>query len=92
MLDAWERDSDDDESDDGFVVDTLPPPPPASAPAIAAPPAPAEAAVPPEDGFVIDTAPPAALPPGWQRMLTADGREYFVDHNTQTTSWTRPAF
>ena len=36
--------------------------------------------------------PPAALPPGWQRMLTADGREYFVDHNTQTTSWTRPTF
>ena len=39
-----------------------------------------------------DQVPPAALPPGWQRMLTADGREYFVDHNTQTTSWTRPTF
>ena len=40
----------------------------------------------------IGRPPPEALPPGWQRMLTADGREYFVDHNTQTTSWTRPTF
>jgi len=35
---------------------------------------------------------PAALPPGWERQRTPDGREYFIDHSTQTTSWTRPTF
>lgn len=31
-----------------------------------------------------------ALPPGWESKRTADGRIYYVDHNTQKTSWTPP--
>lgn len=31
------------------------------------------------------------LPPGWQMAYTAQGQVYYVDHNTQTTSWTPPA-
>eukprot|EP00611_Tribonema_gayanum_P000369 TRINITY_DN10250_c0_g1_i2.p1 TRINITY_DN10250_c0_g1~~TRINITY_DN10250_c0_g1_i2.p1 ORF type:complete len:503 (-),score=102.44 TRINITY_DN10250_c0_g1_i2:57-1469(-) len=31
-----------------------------------------------------------ALPAGWARAYTGSGREYFIDHNTRTTSWTHP--
>lgn len=30
------------------------------------------------------------LPPGWERRVDQFGRTYYVDHNTRTTSWTRP--
>ena len=30
------------------------------------------------------------LPPGWEKKIAADGREYYVDHKTKTTHWTRP--
>ena len=30
------------------------------------------------------------LPPGWERKLAPDGREFFVNHNTRTTHWTAP--
>ncbi|ANZ76228.1 BA75_02831T0 [Komagataella pastoris] len=30
------------------------------------------------------------LPPGWEQRLTAEGRPYFVDHNTRTTTWVDP--
>ncbi|KAJ1979372.1 hypothetical protein H4R34_002850 [Dimargaris verticillata] len=30
------------------------------------------------------------LPSGWEQRFTAEGRPYFVDHNTRTTSWTDP--
>ncbi|EFW99112.1 ubiquitin-protein ligase [Grosmannia clavigera kw1407] len=30
------------------------------------------------------------LPPGWERREDNLGRQYYVDHNTRTTSWTRP--
>ena len=30
------------------------------------------------------------LPPGWEERIANDGRHYFVDHNTQSTTWTRP--
>lgn len=30
------------------------------------------------------------LPFGWKRCATPDGREYFEDHNTQTTHWSLP--
>lgn len=30
------------------------------------------------------------LPPGWERKLTPEGRPYYVDHNTRTTSWQPP--
>ncbi|CAK7262965.1 NEDD4 E3 ubiquitin-protein ligase [Sporothrix epigloea] len=30
------------------------------------------------------------LPPGWERREDNLGRQYYVDHNTRSTSWTRP--
>lgn len=30
------------------------------------------------------------LPPGWERAVDAQGRVYFVDHNTQRTTWEDP--
>ncbi|KAJ2693426.1 hypothetical protein H4R19_006014, partial [Coemansia spiralis] len=30
------------------------------------------------------------LPSGWEMRLTAQGRVYFVDHNTKTTTWDDP--
>jgi hypothetical protein len=35
---------------------------------------------------------PGALPPGWEERRTPDGKVFYVDHNTKSTSWTRPAF
>ncbi|CAE6352533.1 unnamed protein product [Rhizoctonia solani] len=32
------------------------------------------------------------LPPGWERRQTELGRTYYVDHNTHTTTWSRPPF
>ena len=41
--------------------------------------------------------PPAAyeavskgLPPGWEQKETKDGRHFYVNHNTRTTTWKRP--
>lgn len=33
-------------------------------------------------------APP--LPPGWERVINAQGRPFYVDHNTRTTHWNPP--
>lgn len=30
------------------------------------------------------------LPPHWERMVTPDGRYYYVNHLTKATSWDRP--
>lgn len=30
------------------------------------------------------------LPPGWEERTDAKGRVFYVDHNTRTTTWTRP--
>jgi hypothetical protein len=30
------------------------------------------------------------LPPGWTRRADPQGRHYYVDHNTRTTTWQRP--
>ncbi|KXS21640.1 HECT-type ubiquitin-protein ligase E3 Pub1 [Gonapodya prolifera JEL478] len=30
------------------------------------------------------------LPPGWERREDGQGRTYYVDHNTRTTTWHRP--
>ncbi|RKP19849.1 HECT-domain-containing protein [Rozella allomycis CSF55] len=30
------------------------------------------------------------LPSGWEQRFTNDGRPYFVDHNTRTTTWVDP--
>ena len=32
------------------------------------------------------------LPAGWERRETNLGRTYYVDHNTRTTTWTRPSY
>lgn len=32
----------------------------------------------------------APLPPGWEEKVAPNGRVYYVDHNTKSTSWTRP--
>ncbi|KAF9483811.1 HECT-domain-containing protein [Pholiota conissans] len=32
-----------------------------------------------------------ALPPGWERRIDPLGRTYYVDHNTRTTTWSRPS-
>jgi hypothetical protein len=32
----------------------------------------------------------AALPPGWDMRRMPDGRVFYVDHNTRTTSWDDP--
>eukprot|EP00045_Choanoeca_perplexa_P007140 m.63040 g.63040 ORF g.63040 m.63040 type:complete len:464 (-) comp13949_c0_seq1:68-1459(-) len=31
------------------------------------------------------------LPAGWERRVTQEGREYFIDHNTKATHWSLPA-
>ncbi|CAG8528464.1 8493_t:CDS:10 [Paraglomus occultum] len=31
------------------------------------------------------------LPPGWERRVDHLGRTYYVDHNSRTTTWTRPS-
>ncbi|KAK4468827.1 hypothetical protein MN116_007994 [Schistosoma mekongi] len=31
------------------------------------------------------------LPPGWESKYTAEGRIYYVDHLTKTTTWCKPA-
>ncbi|KAJ5576430.1 WW/Rsp5/WWP [Penicillium sp. DV-2018c] len=36
------------------------------------------------------TAGTGELPSGWERRVTPEGRPYFVDHNTRTTTWVDP--
>ena len=36
------------------------------------------------------TAGTGELPPGWEQRQTPEGRVYFVDHNTRTTTWVDP--
>ena len=31
------------------------------------------------------------LPPGWERRIDHLGRQYYVDHNTRSTTWNRPS-
>ncbi|CAK7263530.1 NEDD4 E3 ubiquitin-protein ligase [Sporothrix epigloea] len=70
--------------------------PPAGAPPSSAPPAPATGN--PAGGphsRTTSTLSPfedhlGRLPPGWERREDNLGRQYYVDHNTRSTSWTRP--
>ena len=36
------------------------------------------------------TAGTGELPPGWEQRHTPEGRSYFVDHNSRTTTWVDP--
>jgi hypothetical protein len=51
----------------------------------------------PEESMASTTSVPAAteapaeqLAPGWEKRVNATGREFFVDHNTQSTQWDPP--
>lgn len=38
----------------------------------------------------VTTAGSGPLPAGWEQRFTPEGRPYFVDHNTRTTTWVDP--
>ena len=67
---------------------------PTAAPATAEPPtrmtapAPAPAAAVRTDSRTDEH---GTLPPGWERRTDHLGRTYYVDHNTRSTTWTRPS-
>ncbi|KAJ6036135.1 hypothetical protein N7540_000414 [Penicillium herquei] len=69
------------------------PPPGVSAPSAAPP----SAAAPGSHANAVSmmatgatTAGTGELPPGWEQRNTPEGRSYFVDHNTRTTTWVDP--
>lgn len=33
-----------------------------------------------------------SLPPGWEKRVDKTGKVYYADHNTRTTSWTKPSW
>lgn len=39
---------------------------------------------------VVTQKPSDPLPPGWEMGTDSQGRAFFIDHNTQTTTWTDP--
>jgi E3 ubiquitin-protein ligase NEDD4 len=47
-------------------------------------------AVPVAAGNNATTAGSGPLPAGWEQRFTPEGRPYFVDHNTRTTTWVDP--
>ncbi|KAE8440784.1 hypothetical protein EG329_006584 [Mollisiaceae sp. DMI_Dod_QoI] len=53
---------------------------------------PSPAAVPSTETTTRVFSPPdlGELPPGWETRQTPEGRSYFVDHNTQQTTWVDP--
>nr|2N8T_A Chain A, E3 ubiquitin-protein ligase NEDD4 [Rattus norvegicus]2N8U_A Chain A, E3 ubiquitin-protein ligase NEDD4 [Rattus norvegicus] len=32
----------------------------------------------------------SGLPPGWEEKQDDRGRSYYVDHNSKTTTWSKP--
>lgn len=44
-------------------------------------------AIPPSQQTTVGSGP---LPAGWEQRFTPEGRPYFVDHNTRTTTWVDP--
>lgn len=34
--------------------------------------------------------PQSFLPPGWEMRIAPNGRPFFIDHNSRTTTWVRP--
>lgn len=44
----------------------------------------------PVSGSNVTTAGSGPLPAGWEQRFTPEGRPYFVDHNTRTTTWVDP--
>ena len=54
------------------------------------PAAPAPAPAPVPTAVAQPTPAEEGLPPGWELRYDPRGRAYFVDHNTRSTTWTRP--
>ncbi len=72
----------------GAALAPAPAPPPVPVPAPApSQPAPVVAAFP--DALVANELASAALPPGWEQRMH-DGKPYYVNHDTRTTTWDRP--
>jgi len=68
-----------------------PPPPPSAAQPPPPPPSASQPAPPPPAYSVDPPPPPPSLPPGWEEKVDpGSGKSYYVNHNTQTTSWDRP--
>ena len=44
----------------------------------------------PTGGATVTQAGAGPLPQGWEQRFTPEGRPYFVDHNTRTTTWVDP--
>ncbi len=69
-----------------------------SATATAAPPPPHSAAsspsttIVPGSGSTQTTSGSGPLPAGWEERYTPEGRPYYVDHNTRTTTWVDPRY
>ncbi|XP_038609525.1 NEDD4-like E3 ubiquitin-protein ligase WWP2 [Tachyglossus aculeatus] len=87
--------------EEGPVVRVTPPPVAASSgtpgPNSAPPPAGAAPGEGEEPASNVGAPPPLAaaqsseaLPPGWEQRELPNGRVYYVDHNTKTTTWERP--
>lgn len=68
------------------AASTTAPPPPAGA----SPPATGATAVIPGTTTSQTTPGSGALPAGWEERYTPEGRPYYVDHNTRTTTWVDP--
>lgn len=65
-----------------------PPPPPAAAASPAVGPSGATGLAP--ISLNSTTAGTGALPAGWEQRQTPEGRPYYVDHNTRSTTWVDP--
>jgi hypothetical protein len=44
-----------------------------------------------ENGIMCSVDAKGRLPPGWDSRETPDGRQFYADHNTGTTTWRRPS-
>jgi len=67
-----------------------PPPPSAATPSAGPPSAAGAAAAASMMATGATTAGTGELPSGWEQRHTPEGRAYFVDHNTRTTTWVDP--
>lgn len=43
-----------------------------------------------EQNQIVQSNTSSGLPPGWEQRITPEGRIYFVDHETRTTTWNDP--
>lgn len=50
----------------------------------------ATAVAPTNSAPLVTQKPSDPLPPGWEMSIDSQGRTFFIDHNTKTTTWTDP--